>query len=1117
MMQNIQTVLNAAITPSDFISTLLKKRGLISPSGQPLFSYQISHEEYLSLREVTKRFYPKTSLTASHHSHWAACFVLFCSEWYRREYQTADGWQWSPIWQELGLQLDQNDLRQIVPMGLELFWKRPVRRFEVSGTRTFLGSVFIEGGLPFQLIRQSDNKFGSLVWRVLKNYFRVELLGIELTELIKQNVTYLPSVFSESESIELIASVIRNLMRLANKVDLNNLEQKPSEQLDKLIPNWREQFPIPLDDETGRELLNNWLEQASSASQSIKNVQTKLTCDHVIDIDTLKIKTKITFPKSLSFNIERSQVSSTRLELGLDEGTKKSAQLGSVYALFDGRVCKVRPRVKSIVVSRGNPHTPLFVELTESGICRDRQEISASAFPIGETPIGFEEINNSLSYCGQSSFSVKAKSIYVLVSATARLESLSGVVDLEKTLSYQGTLLHWYKVFGEVRVQDNGNRYRICTNSTYNSSGAFELSGQELQWETRPTRVYKGLPKVILPDADSQTATNMFEFINDKPKHALKNHEKYGIHTFSLKNAEGDVLLRRKLGVLPDDLMLNFHSTAQGVELHIFTKTTIFVEVVVEGAQCEHSKQEHTHIYFLRVGLKPPSTIRLSISANLGSDPIEITLPFPAAGVFGFDSKGDELGTSLTVPQLLGSKVLLYSAKDYIETFTLSVALKPICRNSPRFESKIKVGNRPVSISLYSFKERIMELFALSALDDGIDVEVEIEIRNGVNAKKYNVRKYITELEIDTTQNIVSFVDTSAIDTFNEQPQAIRIAEPERHSEYLPAKKLGDIVVDRYELLPAMFKGDVWLIIPGVGNDLAFRPRLVNLNGEQEKYAAQRIDTLQSAVRAYHPMSNPDVIGLVMSDMADNIEHRSWGYLRALWKETKHLPLSTFQVWHEIAKNERALTVALFVFEMNEEFIQKLDIELPIFWEMINIDSWKQAIKQYRLFIGRFLPDPKIITSRLDELFLNLTSCVSSFPAPFAHFLIHNRFENKLSITQAEFAFKQCWLQDLKRTNSELEPNDWPILLNGALKKAISNCEVNGLLDCEYHQSSVVYYPAISAAVAAGIMRIEDYVRLDPNAIYEMKKIREFDRDWFGAAYSYFVSLYEKMNKENEA
>lgn len=1112
MEQHILAAAGASVTPSDFIVSLLNKRGLNTPTGQPLFAYQVSHDEYLSLREVTKGFYPKTSVTASRHIHWSACFVLFCSEWYRREYQTQDGWQWSPIWQELHFELDQSDIRQIVPLGLETFWKRPVRRFEVSGARTFLGSVFIEGGLPFQLIRQSDNKFGSLVWRVLKNYYQVELLGVELSELIRQNVAYLPTVFSETESVELIASLIRNLMRLGNEVDLSNLDQRPSEQLDKLVPNWREQFPIPLDNETGRELLNNWLEQASTASQSIKNIQTKLACEHFFDIDTLKIKSKVTFPKSLSFGVDRSQVSSTRLELGLDEGVKKVAQLGSVYAQFEERVCKVRPRSKSVVVNRDNPYTPLFVELSESGICRDRQEVRASAIPLGEIPIGFEQTESGYSCCGQSSFSVKTKTIYVLVSGNAELEVLSGNSELEKTLHFQDTTLQWYKIFGEIRVHDNGNRYRICTNSTHNSSGAFELLGQELRWETKPTRVYKGLPRVVLPDADNQNAPNTFEFLNDKPKHELRAHEKYGIHAFSLKNAEGDVLLKRKIGVLPEDLALKFHSTHRGVELHITTAATIFVELMVENVQCEHSKQNQTHIYSLVVNDKPPSSIKLLFYANLASDPIEITVPFPAAGVFGFDSKGSELGSSLTVPQLLGSEVLLYSAKDFVETFTLSVSLKPIIRNSPRFEAKIKVGNRPVSVSLYSFKDRIMELFALSALEDGIDAEVEIEIRNGVNTKKYNVRKYITEIEIDTKHNIVSFNSNSGVDTYSEQPQTLRIAEPERHMQPLPAKKLGDVVLDRYELLPAMFKGDVWMVTPGRGNDLAFRPRLVSLGNEVDNVEAREIDTLQSAVRAYHPVSNPDVIGKVIFEMGENIEHRSWGYLRTLWTETNYLPLSTFKVWHELAKDHRALTLALFVFEMNEEFIQKLDIELPIFWEMIKLEHWKLAIEQYKSFIGRFLPDINIVTARLSELFSNLTGCVSSFPEPLAHYLVHGEFETVLEVAQAKVLVNQCWLQDLRRAHAD---STWPDMLNISFLKAARACKVSEFMECEPYQTSVVYYPAICAAIAVGMIRVEDYVRMDTNAIYEMKKLRDFDRDWFSAAFSYFVSAYENLNKGN--
>lgn len=139
---------------------------------------------------------------------------------------------------------------------------------------------------------------------------------------------------------------------------------------------------------------------------------------------------------------------------------------------------------------------------------------------------------------------------------------------------------------------------------------------------------------------------------------------------------------------------------------------------------------------------------------------------------------------------------------------------------------------------------------------------------------------------------------------------------------------------------------------------------------------------------------------------------------------------------------------------------------------------------------------------------------MASFPAPLTRYLVHGEFETYLDETQANFLVNHCWLQDLLRTHAE---SSWPDMLNTPLLNAAKQCHATSFMKCEPYQTSVVFYPAVAAAVAAGIMRIEDYVRLDPNAIYEMKKIREFDRDWFGAAYSYFVSVYAKMNKENEA
>jgi hypothetical protein len=86
-------------------------------------------------------------------------------------------------------------------------------------------------------------------------------------------------------------------------------------------------------------------------------------------------------------------------------------------------------------------------------------------------------------------------------------------------------------------------------------------------------------------------------------------------------------------------------------------------------------------------------------------------------------------------------------------------------------------------------------------------------------------------------------------------------------------------------------------------------------------------------------------------------------------------------------------------------------------------------------------------------------------------------------------------------------------MLNTSFLKAARACKAVGFMECEPYQTSAVYYPAVCAAIAMGMVQIEDYVRVDANAIYEMKKLRDFDRDWFSAAFSYFVSAYENQNK----
>src|SRR5690606_10058197 len=107
----------------------------------------------------------------AYYGNAAACgaFCLYCAEWYRRKYSRNDGWSWEAIWASLGFKFSAVELAKIIPKGMEGFWRRPVRYYD-SERRNFLGSLFCEGGLPFQVLQESGSRFQMLFQKILKHH-----------------------------------------------------------------------------------------------------------------------------------------------------------------------------------------------------------------------------------------------------------------------------------------------------------------------------------------------------------------------------------------------------------------------------------------------------------------------------------------------------------------------------------------------------------------------------------------------------------------------------------------------------------------------------------------------------------------------------------------------------------------------------------------------------------------------------------------------------------------------------------------------------------------------------------------------------------------------------------
>ena len=175
---------------AEWFKAFLEKRHLTRPSGGMLFSYRASKEEYLSLRTLLARNLgcllgtPWTFSSAAE----CACFVLYASEWWRREY-SGGPWRWTHILQSIGqpFELDVLERTAAVERGLRAWGHRPGGQ-----GKKYLGAIVAHGGLPLQLVAKGDGSITRLLIR-----------GMRQAQLYAWDSTRLESFF-EAHDLELV-------------------------------------------------------------------------------------------------------------------------------------------------------------------------------------------------------------------------------------------------------------------------------------------------------------------------------------------------------------------------------------------------------------------------------------------------------------------------------------------------------------------------------------------------------------------------------------------------------------------------------------------------------------------------------------------------------------------------------------------------------------------------------------------------------------------------------------------------------------------------------------------------------------------------------------------------
>ncbi|WP_417509562.1 STY4851/ECs_5259 family protein [Methylophaga sp.] len=1094
-----------SIDYSSWLSSFLSRRDLAEPDHRPLYEYQASVDEYDSLRGLLCSSVQPSSFDRA----FSACFTLFCSEWYRRDYLQHYGWTWEPLWNVLTWNLSATELSRIVPSGLERYWSRPVSHYE-SDRRNFLGSLFSEGGLPFQLLKGTDNKFKSVFAGILKEYDSAVAFGYTTIDLVKKWVEKagLPAVFTEPTSISLIAGMVEQLVSLVQFYELSN-ESEPVEKLNQSFPSWRSGFPIPLDDDTGTNLLNSLLKTASNESTKRPRGDT-LACIHYwSEASPEIIETEISLPKELVFTLEKIPAVS-RFDLQINEGDGSTFNIGGGIGEVNDHRVKIRLRNKKFGIRRRYVSRELRITAIAAGQEVATLPIAGSAISTGDVPISFERKNDRWTFSGQASHNVKGTEVLIVPPASSSVSINADHSDGPKISGFKSYLLSQPS---EVIIEAE-DIFRIKTGSAGGQQELVAFEGDTVMWPSSPQIVYIGMPKIRA--LASELSSGLLMSNKEGLLSTLLPAERYGSQFISIKNKNNETLLRRKIGILPADFKLETRAGAQPNqgELIISTRHNCLLQVENEGVKVTSKTVEGGRRLLVDTVGMPPQKLKLTITPSLLNQSVALEVPFPARGCLAFDKSGQYLSAGICIEELLGARMYLYGAVDRPIKYKLSLGLKGRIFQHAVYEWRYTAGEQPVEISLFNLRHDVINLFSLDA---AIDQIVELKVEGGGEYYSYQISKYSTSLQFDTIRELVSL--TSRFSSFDEfpEPELMLLHEPERKSSPLIARRSEGVDIGEFELPSCVNKNGPWLVVPKKGSRFTFRPLFINGSAPEtaKDLALHDIKSLQKATLAYNPENGESVFESVLKAMADNPEHSGWQFLRALYDNYGHLPLPTFEVWKALLKHPPVLAMALFKFEMAPGFTSRLEQEFPILWEFFPFEQMDSAGAKFSRFLLSKGRPPEAVERIISGMLNRLGEVFPTFQGNLVNWLAHKQLGQEFDLSRTymrEWIIKP-WYQDLLQSQNE---RTWPEYCGMRLKEWCTgqpSCIFDFEPELDY-RNAVFYLPYFAACVAANKADVNDIFSESPESVFFLRQIRDFDPQWFSAIYQY--CLLEMVRVEDE-
>ena len=1119
---------------SQWKKNFLEKNSRSDIQGAPLYAYKVSSEEFLDLKVCLSE---NIDLYLKHYDinyifqiskDFPQLFVLYAAIWWQREYD-GSGMAWEPIFNSVGInssKLNSNIRSEAIETGFRL-WSLKLNND--IGNLKFIGNIASQGGLPLKLIAAGHGNLNRLLNRVLK-----DVVGLAFPDhqsvngIIESHKNELPRSYRQKEIFSLLAEIIITFLKLKADAKLDS-SSNAIEKLNQFEAKWRDRFPLPMDDENAKGVLERFIRDGIKIKA--EKAKFNLILERYIDVTDSKIKiiSHLNLPKQ---NIDEDSI---KKFFGVDDDfltrviTLTISNHQRSHEVTIGRLAgqanykfnfETTPRFRDaynehFATLKNTKNEIKTLELL-GGF-----ELSQDAPWIFDASDGIEQYN--FLKVGAGKF--KASKLFVVVPS-----DFSIIEPFEQKYDVEGLSdKTCYLINGEVTFSRDNDNYNIKPKCENVIEEEFILLGDRI-WDVfqTPAVAYKGIPQTAKLINQSPTLRNQV-LVNAVCRN-LNNQilssqlSAYGPLDLVVKESN-NILWASKIVVLPKqaNIKISPSKEASGGSICLESWQISNLRCISENVVAAVSQNGHScNIDCNYVGTNTPSEfVEFELFWQSNPKTAIIKVPFPSLGVLAFDATGKRIShkKSLSLQQLYGIRVvMLLQQSNHVE---IEISLKDtgfVQVESINRRVKRSQTNARLEIALVDYKDEISNLlFAVDHLDSNVEFRVKIP---GAKDFILIIKKYDVELAYESNSHTF-LIHQSLLQNYDN----LQISNCE-----VKATRIDDIEEDMIDLEPTISEGvfngvwkfpiqnhssGCWMVHPSQSSSIQFRPMMMPLGQEIIKISNEEGLYLKNVLKIANNIERATSISAVILDMCDDFNHKDWEHVEHLANNLGHLNLTSLDLWRLFSRNSKAMAALLLRdSKLPVQFIHRFSSELPFLWEFVCLEDWldaafylkKQMYQKYadEVFAQQYFE--YLLTNKLNALLVNHPSLNMMFeivkskngiqinqemqgvighPQVFDHVLFNQLFEGE-----------ESELQKLLRKDDV----EWP-------SKFIS--EIRLLKRSEYKElmcpndfgfkESVINLPifmAIRSLISEQKGRFDD-----ENNYLDIKNIKNFDQDWFASAF----------------